>query len=198
MPEKTLDAMAAGGNVRPRRRRLPPVLGRPAKRFQLVPHFEKMLYDNAQLADLLPARLAGDRQDALQGDRRADDSVPAARALPRRRRLRLLAGCRHRREGRTDVHVDPQGRDPGRDAVLVRGRPVHHPGRARRDEAPAALRGARSAAEAGPRRQGGRLVERARALRARGVRARARGTPTGSRRCASRSASSCSARGILR
>ena len=49
-------------HLRPARRRLPPLRRRAV---WLVPHFEKMLYDNAQLAQHLPARLAGDRRAVL-------------------------------------------------------------------------------------------------------------------------------------
>ena len=47
MARATLDAMSLGGMLRPRRRRLSRYA---VDRVWLVPHFEKMLYDNAQLA----------------------------------------------------------------------------------------------------------------------------------------------------
>ena len=55
----TCDAMAAGG--------IHDQLGGGFARYSvdaqwLVPHFEKMLYDNAQLAQPLPGRLAGQRR----------------------------------------------------------------------------------------------------------------------------------------
>ena len=38
----------------------------------LVPHFEKMLYDNAQLLELLARRACGDRRGALSRPRARD------------------------------------------------------------------------------------------------------------------------------
>ena len=79
MAPGTLDAMAAGRHVRRARRRV-----RTATRWTavwLVPHFEKMLYDNALLAARLPARLGG---------------RPASRATarwPRRRSTTCCARC---------------------------------------------------------------------------------------------------------
>ena len=63
-------------HVRPARRRLPPLLRR--RRSWLVPHFEKMLYDNALAA-------SGCTCTRWQVDR--------ARALPPRRRRDLLSTC---------------------------------------------------------------------------------------------------------
>ena len=59
---RTLDAMAAGG--------IHDQLGGGFHRYAtdrrwLVPHFEQMLYDNAQLARVVPPRLGGDRRRAL-------------------------------------------------------------------------------------------------------------------------------------
>ncbi len=48
------------------------------ERHWLVPHFEKMLYDNAQLAARLPARLAGHRRRRVPPGRRGDARLPAA------------------------------------------------------------------------------------------------------------------------
>ena len=70
---------------------------------------------------------------------------------------------------------------PGHDAARVRGRAVHPPRRARRGDARGALRDARAAAEAGARRQGGRVLERAGARCARRVRAGARARRLGRR-----------------
>ena len=58
----TLDHMARGGI----RDQLAGGYHRYAtSRYWIVPHFEKMLYDNAQLASVHPARLRGDRRRAL-------------------------------------------------------------------------------------------------------------------------------------
>ena len=106
MPEKTLDAMAAGGMYDLRRRRLPPLLGRPALARAALR--EDAVRQRAARR-LLPPRLAGDRQGALPDGRRADDRLHAARARARGRRLRLVAGRRHRRQGGADLHLDAHG-----------------------------------------------------------------------------------------
>ena len=64
--------------------------------YWLVPHFEKMLYDQALLLARVPARLPGDRRAALPPGRRGDDRLRAARPAPRRRRLLLGRGRRLR------------------------------------------------------------------------------------------------------
>ena len=78
MARRTLDAMAAGG--------IYDHLGGGFARYAtdavwLVPHFEKMLYDNAQLARVYIARLAADARAALSRGRRGDA------------RLRRCASC---------------------------------------------------------------------------------------------------------
>ncbi len=175
------------GHVRPGRGRVPPLLRRPE--VARAPLREDAVRQRAAGGQLSP-RLADDRQGAVPDDRRADAAVHAPGARARGRRLRLLAGRGHERARGADVHVGPpRGRYSGRAAALVRGRAVHPARAARRDEAAAALRAARAAAEARTRRQGGRLLERADARRTGGVRpgarrrgvdrrgARARGVP---------------------
>ena len=159
----------------------------------LVPHFEKMLYDNAQLAVAYLHGWQVTGQRALPRRRRADARLHAPRARARGRRLRLGPGRRHRRRGGADVHLDAARRRARRAAATLRARPLRPPGRARRGDARAALRAPRAAAEAGARRQGDRLVERPRARRARRMRRACSTGRTGSA-AARRSASSCSAR----
>ena len=132
-----------------------------------------MLYDNALLA---PAYLHG---WLVPGKERYREVVEETleyvlRELPARgRRIRLGAGRGHGRRRGADVHVDGGQALP---AELLQ--PFEH-GRScsaassTRAAGPAA-RGARGAAAAGPRRQGGRLVERARDRGARRGRAEAR------------------------
>ena len=60
-----------------------------------VPHFEKMLYDNAQLARLYTRAWQVTRGDRYRrGD--GDDRIPAPRDATRRRRVLLVAGRRQR------------------------------------------------------------------------------------------------------
>ena len=104
---QTLDGMAAGGMY--------DLVGGGFHRYSvderwLVPHFEKMLYDNALL---VPAYLHGwlvTGERALPRGRRGDGRVPAPRPAPARRRVRLLAGRGHRRRRGADVHVDARAR----------------------------------------------------------------------------------------
>ena len=108
---RTLDKMARGG--------IYDQLGGGFHRYSvddlwLVPHFEKMLYDNAQLATPLPARLAGDRQGALPPRRDRDPRLRAARDDASARRLLLVAGRRQPERGRRArggrvLHVDAGG-----------------------------------------------------------------------------------------
>ena len=167
MAEKTLDAMAAGGMY--------DLVGGGFHRYSvdrrwLVPHFEKMLYDNAQLA---VAYLHGWLVLGKERYRRvAEQTVEyMLRELALAwRRLRLGAGRRHRRRRGAHLHLDARGGRAGRAAPPLRGQPVRAPRRARRGEARRALRAARAAAEAGARRQGGCVLERARARRPRRMR----------------------------
>ena len=88
--DRTLDGMAAGRDLRPDRRRLRPLLHR---RAWLVPHFEKMLYDNALLARayLEAFQVTGDA--FYRAGRPRDPGLhPAGDDLARRRLL-----FRHRR-----------------------------------------------------------------------------------------------------
>ena len=55
----------------------------------VVPHFEKMLYDNALLLRRLPALVARDRRPLGPAGGRGDRRVPAARPAHRRGRLRV-------------------------------------------------------------------------------------------------------------
>ena len=171
LPEKTLDEMAAGGMY--------DVVGGGFHRYStdqrwLVPHFEKMLYDNAQLAVvyLHGWQVLGKERYTRVVEETLEYMLRELAA--RRRRLRVLAGRRHRREGRPHLHVPALRPGARRAASRVRGRPLHRARRARRGHARRALRAAAVPAAAGPRRQGGGVVERPRAGGARRVRARPR------------------------
>ena len=76
------------------------------------PHFEQMLYDNAQLARVYVHawQLTDDR--ALPGRRARHARLPRARAPHRRRGIRGEPGRRHRRRRGRDVRLDGRG-DPG-------------------------------------------------------------------------------------
>ncbi len=89
----------------------------------LVPHFEKMLYDNAQLLELL-ALAHAHRPDPLYaeragGDRRLDGARHDGGARGRPRRVRRVRGCRQRGRGRPLLRLD-RGRG-GRAARRRRG-----------------------------------------------------------------------------
>ena len=186
------DARRDGGrrHVRPRRWRLPSLLGRRALARAALR--EDALRQRAARSGV-PARLARDRQGALPRGRRGDGRVPAPRAAPAGRGVRVFAGRGHRRRRGPDVHLGA-GRGRARGAVrAVRGRAVHP---ARRARSGASARGCwRSAPRA---RSPGSTTRRSR----RGTASRwprwrrlgggSRG-PTGSTRRA-RSPSSCSAR----
>ena len=128
----------------------------------LVPHFEKMLYDNALL---VPAYLHGwarHRRRALPQRRRADASTTCCASSGSRE-----GGSRPSQDADTDgverhdVHVGAEDEGaPRRAARAVRARAIDHPRRARRGDAPAAARDPRAAAAAGARRQGDHVVER--------------------------------------
>ena len=114
-------------DVRPRRRRLPPLLGRRAVARAALR--EDALRQRAARAGL-PARLAFDARGQLPRDRRADDRVLPPRAPARGRRLRVGAGRGHRRRRRPHLHVGAaRGSARGGDAPAVRARPLHHPRR---------------------------------------------------------------------
>ena len=77
----------------------------------LVPHFEKMLYDNALLIDLMSEvyrETGNDRSTRARIEETV--ALAAARDDRRRRRLRRLARCRQRGRGRQVLRLD-QGRD---------------------------------------------------------------------------------------
>ena len=98
---RTLDAMARGG--------IYDQLGGGFARYSVdaswvVPHFEKMLYDNAQLLGLY-ARVGG---PALRPGRPGDRRVHAARAAHGRGRLRLGARRGQRGRGGQVLRLDPR------------------------------------------------------------------------------------------
>ena len=128
------DARRHGGrrDVRPRRRRLPPLLRRrPLARAALR---EDALRQRAARSRV-PARVGGDGERAVSQGRRGDARLHGARAAAAERRLRLVAGRRHRRRRGAHVHVDGgRGRAAGA-ARAVRARPLHPPRRAGRRDA---------------------------------------------------------------
>ncbi len=122
IPELTLDAMLAGG--------IYDQLGGGFARYSvdaawLVPHFEKMLYDNALLARAYLHGWQAARPRALPADLRRDARLGAARDA--RPRGRLLLGPRRRLRGRggpllrLDARGDPGGprRSPRDDANCI-------------------------------------------------------------------------------
>ena len=98
----------------------------------LVPHFEQMLYDNAQLARvyLHAWQVTGDERyrDVATGHAR----LHRPRADDRRRGLRGQPGRRHRRRGRRDLRLDRRGdpRSPRRCGAARSRRPTASPIRA--------------------------------------------------------------------
>ena len=72
----------------------------------LVPHFEKMLYDNAQLLDLLTAAWKETGKPLYEARIRETDRLGAARDDRRRRRVRGDAGRRLRRRGGQVLRLD--------------------------------------------------------------------------------------------
>ena len=171
MAVKTLDEMAAGGMY--------DLLGGGFHRYSvddrwLVPHFEKMLYDNALLA---AAYLHG---WLVTGTGRYREIASETIDYMLRELLLPEGGLASAQDADTDgvegpdLHLDGGRRRAGRAARAVRARPLDHPRRARRGDAGAAARDPGGAAEAAPRRQGDRVLERACARGARGGRAAAR------------------------
>ena len=152
---RTLDGDGGRRHVRPRRRRLPPLLGRRALARAALR--EDAVRQRAA-RPRVPARVARHRRGALPRGRRGDARLHAARAAARRRRLRLVAGRRHRRRRGADVHVDG-GRRACRPELL---QPFEHGRSIIRGELDRARardgcsRSARAAAAAGARRQGDR------------------------------------------
>ena len=107
MAELTLDRMAAGG--------IHDQLGGGFHRYAvdaiwLVPHFEKMLYDNALLARALPAGLRGHRARRARRGRRVDARLPACASCGAPRRLRVGDRRRHGRRRGLDVRLDAGAR----------------------------------------------------------------------------------------
>ena len=164
----TLDGMAAGGFY--------DVVGGGFHRYSvddrwLVPHFEKMLYDNAVLASTyLHAWVVTGRERYREVVGETLGYMLRELALSGRR-TRLGARRGHRGRRGTDLHVDARGGRGGRSAAgrarAVRARAFHRARRARRGAPAARSRGAGHATAAVPRRQGARIVERARARGAR-------------------------------
>ena len=187
-------------HVRPARRRLRALQRR---RAWVVPHFEKMLYDNALLLRVYAhwGRRTGVAAGAA--GRRRDRRLPAARPAHRRGRVRLGAGRRHRRRrghdlrrGRPAQLREVLGADDGAWAaqlftVTDAGTFEHGASTlqlpADPDDARALGTGPGRAAgrprrppPARPRRQGGHRLERAGDRRARRGRRRARPARPGS------------------
>ena len=194
MVTATLDGMAAGGFY--------DVVGGGFHRYSvddrwLVPHFEKMLYDNAVLASTYLHAWVVTGQRALPRDRRGDGRVHAARARARGRRARVGAGRRHGRRRGADVHVDAGGgsgrRPAARGSRAVRARPLR---RARRPStrssappcSPSGTSGRSRSATTRPSRRGTASRSPPSPRRATGSSARTGSTPRGA------SAPSCSAR----
>ena len=152
--ELTLDAMMAGG--------IYDQIGGGFARYSVdgawqVPHFEKMLYDNALLARDLPPRLAGARARPLPARLRGDAGLDAGRDA--RPRGRLLLGLRRRLRGRggpllrLDAGSDPLGprrRRRGGDQVLRGDRGRELRGRQRPPPRRRGVRRAHRLADRGP------------------------------------------------
>ena len=165
-----------------------------------------MLYDQALLARVLPARVAGHRRAALSAGARRDDrptccatcatraaaSTPPRTPTPRAWRavLRVDASTRSRGARRRRRRPrDRRGTASPRRATSRAPTSSHRPVRGdlqrppeRRGGRAGALRGARRARAARPRRQGAHRVERPHARRARRGRRRDRRPRTGSTR----------------
>ena len=89
----------------------------------LVPHFEKMLYDNAMLIRLANWAFARNRRATVSRPNRNHDRLAAARDARRRRRLRREPRRRQRRRGGLLLHVGPcrhRSRPGQRCACLLR------------------------------------------------------------------------------
>ena len=135
--DATLDGMAAGG--------LYDVVGGGFHRYSvderwLVPHFEKMLYDNALLDLRVPPRVGRDRRGrAIATVVEETVGYLLRELLLAGRRLRLGAGRRHGRHRGADVHVDAGGLGGARAraglARAVRARPLDRARRPRRPDA---------------------------------------------------------------
>ena len=115
MARGTLDAMSLGG--------MHDLVGGGFHRYAvdrvwLVPHFEKMLYDNAQLATAYLEAWAATGEPRYRDVAEGDARLPAARDAAPRGRVRLGPGRRHRRRRGLDLRLDagrPRARArPGR------------------------------------------------------------------------------------
>ena len=103
--ERTHEAMARGG--------IYDQLGGGFARYAVdagwvVPHFEKMLYDNALLLRCYAHLGAPHRLRARAPGRRGDRRLPDADLRHRRGRFRLRAGRRHRRPRGPHLRLDPR------------------------------------------------------------------------------------------
>ena len=106
MVRHTLDKMARGGMY--------DQLGGGFHRYSidekwLVPHFEKMLYDNALLTTGLPRGVPGDARPVLRADRRRDAGLRAARDDRTGRRVLQHPGRRQRGRGRQVLRLERGG-----------------------------------------------------------------------------------------
>ena len=102
-PSATFEAMARGGMY--------DQLGGGFARYSVdpawvVPHFEKMLYDNALLLRAYLHWHAAHRSPARRAGGARDRRLPAARPAHRRGRVRLGARRRHRRRRGADLRLD--------------------------------------------------------------------------------------------
>ena len=148
MVTTTLDAMAAGGMY--------DVVGGGFHRYSvdadwLVPHFEKMLYDNALLVARVPARVARHRRGALPRGRPSRRSSTCSASS----RCRRAASPRRRTPTRTASRGSPTpGRRtegvPAGAARAVRARPLDHPRRARPERTARLLASCASSARSRP------------------------------------------------
>ena len=187
MAAATLDAMAAGGMY--------DVIGGGFHRYSvdarwLVPHFEKMLYDNALLASTyLHAWAVTGRDRYRQVVEETVDYMLRELRLPGGR-PRVGTGRRHGRGGGAHVHLDRRGggrrRHSGRVARAVRARAADRAGRSPARAAGEHSRPSRPTSAAVSRRQGDRVLERARARRHRGERPAARSRRLAARRTRAR------------
>ena len=104
MAASTCEAMARGG--------IYDQLGGGFARYSVdarwvVPHFEKMLYDNAQLLRVFTHLHRATGSSLARTGRAGDGRVPAARPAHTRGRLRLGPRRGHRRRRGPDLRVDP-------------------------------------------------------------------------------------------
>ncbi len=162
-------------------------------RFWSIPHFEKMLYDNAQLLSPLRRRVRGDGHAALCERRERHGRLGHARHAGRARRLLLDARRRLRARGRQVLRLDARRIRRRARARGVRAREARlRPDTARelRRQALASL--PRRGARGGGRRARSRACARRRAARERAPQACSPCASGASGRAATRS---CSSRG---